>query len=638
MTALVKAVLSLSLSGTLLGLAVFALGRLLRGRVSQRWRYYIWLAVLARLLLPIAWEDGPVGALFRYDPRSEAVWPEPQGEKAGTVSDPMEPRVVIELRNDPVFDMEEFRRKALLPDAAEIACAVWLAVAAGLILRRLWQYRRFSRAVRAGCTPAPPEWRERFGQLAERRGLRRPVGLFVNEAAASPMLLGVWKPWVVLPPHVLAEPGFSLAVGHELTHLRRLDPLYQRLTQLAVCLHWFNPFVYWMAREIDRRCELSCDEALLRELDGDGRRAYGETLLRTAAHGLRPEKGAPLALYDGKALLRERLREIAHAKPLRRRAAALAAAFTVTVCAGGFALGAYLPPGERSTPPDTGQADSNAGMTDGCYQKPYVFVVGLDAAETVERSMLSVGGRPLTVYWTPSCEAASQDAEAIEALRLALEDLYEKKAEPSQTVAVYSARYVGEQPLTELAEQFEQEQSLHEFCAVYRLLDLDAQREMLRRLMREENRTFFATAFYETAERRTLAEGFVREALDRQDALVFRIALPWTEDPAALAQEAVQTAFDEDDREIFAIALSKSAEPARLAEEYAEKAYAQGRAELFAAACAELDGPRLRAWKARARADGNAEASAAISAVEEARSDEAEFGAQGVLFTGTEEP
>lgn len=638
MTGLLKAVLSLSLSGTLLGLAVFALGRLLRGRVSQRWRYYIWLAVLARLLLPVAWEDGPVGALFGYDPRTEAVWPEPQGGNAGTVSDPMEPRVVIELRNDPVFDMEEFRRKALLPAAAEIACAVWLAVAAGLILRRLRQYRRFSRAMRAGCTTAPPEWRERFGQLAERRGLRRPVGLFVNEAAASPMLLGVWKPWAVLPPDVLAEPGFSLAVGHELTHLRRLDPLYQRLTQLAVCLHWFNPFVYWMAREIDRRCELSCDEALLRELDGDGRRAYGETLLRTAAHGLRPEKGAPLALYDGKTLLRERLGEIAHAKPLRRSAAALAAVFTATVCAGGFALGAYLPPGESFTPPDTGHADSNAGRMDECYQKPYVFVVGWDAVETVERSVLLVGGRPLTVYWTPSCEAVSQDAEAIEALRLALENLYEKKAEPSQTVVVYSARYVGEQPLTELAEQFEQERSLHEFCAVYRLLELDVQREMLRRFMREENRAFFAMAFYETAERRTLAEGFVRKALDRQDAHVFRIALPWVENPAALAQEAVQTAFDRDDQEIFAIVLSASAEPARLAEEYAEKAYAQGRAELFAAACAELDGPRLRAWKARARADGNAEAFAAISAVEEARSDEAEFGAQGVLFTGTEEP
>lgn len=65
MSEVLKAVLSLSLSGTLLILLLFLCKPLFRDRTSRRWQYYIWLIVIARLLLPFGPENSPVEHLFR---------------------------------------------------------------------------------------------------------------------------------------------------------------------------------------------------------------------------------------------------------------------------------------------------------------------------------------------------------------------------------------------------------------------------------------------------------------------------------------------------------------------------------------------------------------------------------------------
>ena len=58
----------------------------------------------------------------------------------------------------------------------------------------------------------------------------------------------------------------------------------------------------------DRGCEFSCDEAVIRPLGEEGRRAYGDTLFRAVAAGGR-DKGVPVsvALNESVELMKERL-------------------------------------------------------------------------------------------------------------------------------------------------------------------------------------------------------------------------------------------------------------------------------------------------------------------------------------------
>lgn len=83
---------------------------------------------------------------------------------------------------------------------------------------------------------------------------------------------------------------------------------YKWLTQAVICLHWFNPFVYLMGREIAKACELSCDEAVISKLNTQQKRSYGDTLLN-AVKTERSYKDSVISvtLCESKKLLSERL-------------------------------------------------------------------------------------------------------------------------------------------------------------------------------------------------------------------------------------------------------------------------------------------------------------------------------------------
>ena len=65
MNTAVKVFLSMSLSGGLLILGLLAGRRFLWRKVSRQWRYYIWLPVLLRLLLPFGPETTLIGTLWQ---------------------------------------------------------------------------------------------------------------------------------------------------------------------------------------------------------------------------------------------------------------------------------------------------------------------------------------------------------------------------------------------------------------------------------------------------------------------------------------------------------------------------------------------------------------------------------------------
>ena len=54
---------------------------------------------------------------------------------------------------------------------------------------------------------------------------------------------------------------------------------YKWLIQIVVCVHWFNPFVYLLEKEVNKSCELSCDEKVIAVLDDKEKREYGDTLI-----------------------------------------------------------------------------------------------------------------------------------------------------------------------------------------------------------------------------------------------------------------------------------------------------------------------------------------------------------------------
>jgi hypothetical protein len=75
-----------------------------------------------------------------------------------------------------------------------------------------------------------------------------------------------------------------------------------------ICVHWFNPLVYFIRKEINRCCELSCDENVIKKLDFDGRIEYGDTLITSLnAQGNCRSFNLSLTMGENAKLIKERL-------------------------------------------------------------------------------------------------------------------------------------------------------------------------------------------------------------------------------------------------------------------------------------------------------------------------------------------
>ena len=348
MTEGLKIVLSLSLSGSLVIGALLLLRPLVRGRISRRWQYYIWRIAVLRLLLPFAPESSPAEELTLRVERT-AVYavglPEvpvaadtnPEyAEAAGLAQEPEEPS----------------RPREIGAAALDRLWVVWLAGALALLIRKVTAYQGFVRYMRAGWTAVEdPAVLDLAAEAGAAVGMKRPVEVYVNPMAASPLLLGTFRPRVVLPSAELRPEDLRWVLRHELTHCRRWDVAYKWLVQLTVCVHWFNPLVHWMSREVERACELSCDEAVLRRLDEASRRGYGDALLRAMEIGGGYRANPPSAtLGESGTLLKERLDAIMNFRKLGKSAAALSLALAVTLGLTAAAAGAYtgvsVPEGE----------------------------------------------------------------------------------------------------------------------------------------------------------------------------------------------------------------------------------------------------------------------------------------------------
>ena len=291
MAAFLHTLLRLSILGSLLTGLLLLVRPLIKSKAAA---YYLWLLVLVRLIVPVG----------------------------VTISLPVQPEEPVQIQTQMAAPGGEGQAGALTgltaPDAAPrkaqaadwkgvlTAPELWLglwAVGAGLWLGRyVWGYRRFAALVR---TSARPAGREALDVLATLDSTRRVV-LLESEYVHTPMLLGAIHPAIVLPLGVEAR-RLTDILAHELTHARRHDLLYKWLAAAVTSLHWFNPLMVVVRREISRGCELSCDEAVTRSMDGPARKHYGETLLVLAA---RPPRGMGVlatTLCEKKEQMKERL-------------------------------------------------------------------------------------------------------------------------------------------------------------------------------------------------------------------------------------------------------------------------------------------------------------------------------------------
>lgn len=318
---LLNNLMQIGLTVSLAALVPLILRRLMKKRYPARMVCVVWAILALRLLIPVqlTLPQAPVQVM----PRTSYVVQSDQTafRQAGlpVVQNPT--RWVTGTQAQTLSAADTGTVKTV--DITDILLTLWLA---GVIACVLWQgigYYRLIRSLKG--TSQPVERADLHTILQEQCAdlvIDREIPLRVSSAADCPMLAGFIHPTLYLPDERISRTDAAFIFRHELTHYKHGDLWLKLLLLAARCLHWFNPLVHLIARFAQEDIEAACDDAVVRGHDGAYRRAYGETILRSAIAQAQKRKALVSCFGDDKKTLIRRFEGLFD-KSVKKRGVAL---------------------------------------------------------------------------------------------------------------------------------------------------------------------------------------------------------------------------------------------------------------------------------------------------------------------------
>ena len=274
---LFSVILNMSMTGSIVILLVM-LARLILKRSPKIFSYALWAVVLFRLLCPVAF-TAPVSVLNALEPKVQEA-----SESTSVIY-----FIPAEVNQNPEFtfvpaenqsgtepvQVEESAHTRL--DLITVASYVWLAGTGIMIAYSIIQYIRLR------------------GKLVGAIVYRGNV--FRADYIDTPFVMGILNPKIYLPSDVPTNER-KYIIAHERHHISRCDHIIKLLAYSALCIHWFNPLVWAAFILAGKDMEMSCDEAVIREMGSQIRADYSASLLRLATHK-KIIAGMPLAFGEG---------------------------------------------------------------------------------------------------------------------------------------------------------------------------------------------------------------------------------------------------------------------------------------------------------------------------------------------------
>lgn len=395
---LLNNLMQIGLTVSLAALVPLILRRLMKKRYPARMVCVVWAILALRLLIPVqlTLPQAPVQVM----PRTSYVVQSNQTafRQAGLPVAQNPARWVTGTQAQMLSAADTGTVKTV--DITDILLTLWLA---GVISCILWQGIGYYRLIRSLKGKSRSVERADLHTILQEQCadlvIDREIPLRVSAAADCPMLAGFIHPTLYLPDERISRTDAAFIFRHELTHYKHGDLWLKLLLLAARCLHWFNPLVHLIARFAQEDIEAACDDAVVRGHDGAYRRAYGETILRSAIAQAQKRKALVSCFGDDKKTLMRRFEGLFD-KSVKKRGVALVVMIALLV----GSLGCVVAVGDRSTPQTT---EERALMIANTFAQAYVdedaegFYRYLDpSSENAEGDTFSTGAAVYKRYIT----------------------------------------------------------------------------------------------------------------------------------------------------------------------------------------------------------------------------------------------
>lgn len=333
MTDLFLTALEISVSVSLIIALLLFISPLLNRRYASKWKYLIWIFLAVRLLIPLSGAEGRSAADMLVQWKNHIVAEEKQGGADTEPAVPAPRRIVVNIPERMTAPLMTTAVKSIA--ILDIGAFIWLAGSFLFIAVHLISYLYCKRqVVRNGRYVKNAVILQQYLRIKRELHIRHILPVIEFSEVASPMVLGFFRPVLVLPDGEYSREELFFILKHELVHWKRGDVYWKLLFVAANGVHWFNPLVWIMRKEAAVDMELSCDERVTKGADADMKKAYTETLLSTLHRGCRKNITLSTGFYGGKRIMKKRFRNILQKTGKKNGMLLLVCAVALTVSAG----------------------------------------------------------------------------------------------------------------------------------------------------------------------------------------------------------------------------------------------------------------------------------------------------------------
>ncbi|MBQ2968579.1 MAG: M56 family metallopeptidase [Clostridia bacterium] len=274
MDTIFQTVLILSSLGFVLTAVLLCLKPITAKKFPAGWQYFVWLAVLFLMLIPV----------YRLIPAEKAqeFAPVPKNETAQSKPQSVEPlqTETLSLPDIPPTQTTQTENTTHITRLLHFLPYLWLLGVFAFLLFFCATYficlfKKRKNAVRVSTNPL-------FEYAKHQLKIKRNISLRMSPDVRSPMLVGVLFPVVYVPCRNISDESLRMIFLHELTHYKRKDLFFKWLSLFANAIHWFNPLSYLLCANISEACEIACDMAVTKKMSEAEQKVYMKTILTLA--------------------------------------------------------------------------------------------------------------------------------------------------------------------------------------------------------------------------------------------------------------------------------------------------------------------------------------------------------------------
>ncbi|MDE7061808.1 MAG: BlaR1 family beta-lactam sensor/signal transducer [Lachnospiraceae bacterium] len=255
--------------------------RIFKNNLSGRMQYNLWFLLLGLLAVPF------VPFRFIGFPQIFSWLGRLRSSPASNTGVPSEEAVSTNLTGnaDWINDFTLSVNSETPSIAGYILSGIWIVGMLAMILFVMKSALRLHALKKSALPLQDQEVRRLYHHCLKEMGIQREIPVYSTAFLQSPFIVGLLKPCIYLPIHLISdysESEMRYMLLHELQHYKHKDALASYQMNLTVVIYWFHPLVWYALKEMRNDREIACDTSVLKMLDEDTYADYGNTLINFA--------------------------------------------------------------------------------------------------------------------------------------------------------------------------------------------------------------------------------------------------------------------------------------------------------------------------------------------------------------------